>query len=161
MSKEMQPMDIEVLREEIKADEGVKYEVYLDHLGLPTCGIGHLIKETDPEHGLEVGTKISEERVNELFEQDIAVTISECEKLFTTDISAWEALPTEARYILANMMFNMGKPRLSKFVKMRQAIEDFDYEEASNQMKDSLWYTQVTNRADRLVNRMKALKVTE
>ena len=42
-------MDIEKLREELKADEGVKYEVYLDHLGLPTCGIGHLIKDSDPE----------------------------------------------------------------------------------------------------------------
>jgi len=161
MSEEMKPMDMDVLREEIKADEGVKYEVYLDHLGLPTCGIGHLIKETDPEHGLEVGTKISEERVNELFEQDIAVTINECEELFKTQFSSFGALPTEARYILANMMFNMGKPRLSKFVNMRKAIENFDYEEASNQMKDSKWYTQVTNRADRLVNRMKALKVTE
>jgi len=28
-------------------------------------------------------------------------------------------------------------------------------------MKDSKWYTQVTNRADRLVKRMKALEVTE
>ena len=50
-------MNIEKFTEEIKRDEGVKYEVYLDHLGLPTCGIGHLIKEDDPEHGLEVGTK--------------------------------------------------------------------------------------------------------
>ena len=27
-------MNIEQLREELKIDEGVKYEVYLDHLGL-------------------------------------------------------------------------------------------------------------------------------
>ena len=70
-------MNIEQLREELKIDEGVKYEVYLDHLGLPTCGIGHLIKDTDPEHGLEVGTAISEERVNAVFDEDIKVTISE------------------------------------------------------------------------------------
>ena len=55
-------MNIEQLREELKIDEGVKYEIYLDHLSLPTCGVGHLIKETDPEYGLEVGTKIDEER---------------------------------------------------------------------------------------------------
>ena len=40
-------MDINRLRVEIENDEGCKYEVYLDHLGLPTCGIGHLIKEDD------------------------------------------------------------------------------------------------------------------
>ena len=59
-------MDIDQLRETLKVDEGVKNEIYLDHLGLPTCGIGHLITEDDPEHGLEVGTHIDDERVNEL-----------------------------------------------------------------------------------------------
>ena len=157
----LKPVDLDVLRKEITDDEGCKYEIYLDHLGLPTCGIGHLIKESDEEYGKPVGTKVSEERVKQLFDEDIKVTLEECQDLFTTDISAWEALPEEAQLVLANMMFNMGKPRLSKFVNMRKAIENFDYEEASNQMKDSKWYTQVTNRADRLVNRMKALKVTE
>ena len=51
-------MNIDELREELKIDEGVKYEIYLDHLQLPTLGIGHLIRETDPEHGLPVGTAI-------------------------------------------------------------------------------------------------------
>ena len=157
----LKPVDLDVLRKEITDDEGCKYEIYLDHLGLPTCGIGHLIKESDEEHGKPVGTKVSEERVKQLFDEDIKVTLEECEDLFTTNISAWQALPEEAQLVLANMMFNMGKPRLSKFVKLRKAIEAFDYGEASNQMKDSKWYTQVTNRADRLVKRMKAIEVTE
>ena len=55
------------------------------------------------------------------------------------------------------MMFNMGRPRLSKFKKMIQAIRDGDWIEAGNQMKDSRWYKQVTNRADRLISRMKAV----
>ena len=46
------------MTEEIKADEGVVHEVYLDHLGLPTVGVGHLIREDDPENGLVVGTKM-------------------------------------------------------------------------------------------------------
>ena len=49
-------MNIEQFRDELKRDEGVKNEVYLDHLGLPTCGIGHLITEWDNEYGQEVGT---------------------------------------------------------------------------------------------------------
>ena len=57
-------MDIDQLRETLKVDEGVKNEIYLDHLGLPTCGIGHLITEDDPEHGLNLGTQIDDERVN-------------------------------------------------------------------------------------------------
>ena len=46
------------MTEEIKADEGVVNEVYLDHLGLPTVGVGHLIRDHDPEYGLDVGTQV-------------------------------------------------------------------------------------------------------
>ena len=143
-------MDIEKLREELKADEGYKNEIYLDHLSLKTLGVGHLIKETDPEYDLEVGTHIDDERVNELFEQDINVTIDECRKLYYDS----DKLPEEAQHIIANMMFNMGRPRLSRFHKMKRAVENREWKEASNEMKDSKWYRQVTNRADRLCNRM-------
>ena len=44
-------MDLTKLREELENDEGVKHEIYLDHLGYPTFGIGHLITKTDPEYG--------------------------------------------------------------------------------------------------------------
>tara|TARA_R100000388_G_C7238224_1_gene159373 strand:- start:8 stop:448 length:441 start_codon:yes stop_codon:yes gene_type:complete len=144
-------MNIEQLREELKIDEGVKYEVYLDHLGLPTCGIGHLIKDTDPEHGLPVGAEIPEERVNELFEEDLQITVDEC-KLIYND---FDDLPEEVQHIIANMMFNMGRPRLSRFHKMKQAVDNRDWQEASVQMKDSRWYKQVTNRAERLCERMR------
>jgi lysozyme len=144
---------IDRLREELKIDEGCKYEVYLDHLGLPTFGIGHLITEKDPEHQMGMGTPVDEIRVNEAFEQDVHVTIGECQKLFDD----WDELPETARLITANMMFNMGRPRLSKFKKMIQAIKDKDWLEAGEQMQDSRWYKQVTNRADRLISRMRAV----
>ena len=144
-------MNIQQLRQELTVDEGVKYEVYLDHLGLPTCGIGHLIKEDDPEHGLKVGTEIGEERIYELFDQDIEITLDECRKLYYD----FDKLPEEVQRIIANMMFNMGRPRLSRFHKMKRAVDNREWEEAANQMKDSRWYKQVTNRADRLVQRMK------
>ena len=150
-------MNIEQLREELKIDEGVKYEVYLDHLGLPTCGIGHLIKDTDPEHGLEVGTAISEERVNELFAKDIEVTISECKELFDN----FDDLPDEVQKICANMMFSMGRPRLSGFKKFRAAIADKDWLECATQMEDSRWHKQVTNRANRLIKRMESVGIKE
>ena len=143
-------MDIDKLREELKIDEGVKYEIYLDHLSLPTCGVGHLIKDTDPESGLPVGTKIEEERVNELFDQDIQVTIQECKYLYND----FDDLPEEAQRIIANMMFNLGRPRLSRFLKMKQHVDNRDFVSASEEMKDSKWYRQVTNRAQRLCDRM-------
>jgi lysozyme len=143
-------MDIDKLREELKIDEGVKYEIYLDHLSLPTLGVGHLIKDTDPENGLPVGTKIEEERVNELFDEDIQVTIQECKYLYND----FDDLPEEAQRIIANMMFNLGRPRLSRFLKMKQHVDNRDFASASLEMKNSKWYRQVPNRAQRLCDRM-------
>ena len=149
-------MNIDELRQEIQNDEGRVNSVYLDHLNLPTVGIGHLIKESDPEHGLPVGTVVDDERVNELFDQDIKVTLSECEQLYGN----FNNLPEEVQKILANMMFNLGRPRLSKFRKLCKAVADRDWQECAVQMEDSRWHKQVTNRANRLISRMKSVDST-
>ena len=146
-------MNIDQLREELKIDEGVEYEIYLDHLGLPTFGIGHLVVEGDPEYGQAVGTPVSESRVNECFDKDVEIMLGECRKLYDD----FDDLPEEAQLIIANMMFNMGRPRLSKFIGMKRGVDDRDWNAAADEMVDSRWYRQVTNRAERLVQRMRAL----
>ena len=146
-------MDIDQLRETLKVDEGVKNEIYLDHLGLPTCGVGHLIRQSDPEYGLEVGTHIDDERVNELFDQDVQVTLGECRLLFQN----FDNLPEEVKQVCANLMFNMGRPRLSRFHKFRKALENSEGIEAGKELKDSRYYRQVTARADRLIARLEAI----
>ena len=147
-------MNINRLRVEIERDEGCKYEIYLDHLGLPTFGIGHLVTEWDEEYGKPEGTMVSEDRVSSCFQADIHTTINECKKLYNN----FDELPDEVQLILCNMMFNMGRPRLSKFKKMNQAIADNDWIEASIQMEDSRWFNQVPNRAKRLVDRMEKMQ---
>ena len=59
-------MNIEKLREELKVDEGCINEIYLDHLGYHTFGIGHLITDKDKEWGEPVGTPISTKRIKSL-----------------------------------------------------------------------------------------------
>ena len=146
-------MDMDQLRQEIADDEGVRLDIYLDHLGLPTIGIGHLICEHDAEYGRPVGTQVTQERVRQLFALDIAVTIEDCHALFDN----WKELPAECKLILANMAFNLGRNRLSKFVKLRAAIADCNWQEAATQMADSKWARQVPNRAGRLIDRMRAI----
>jgi lysozyme len=55
------------------------------------------------------------------------------------------------------MMFNMGRPRLSQFKGTKRGVDARDCNAAAEEMVDSRWYRQVTNRADRLVQRMRAL----
>lgn len=147
-------MNIDKLREELKVDEGVKYEIYLDHLGLPTFGIGHLVLDSDVEHGQEVGTPVSEDRVIEAFASDVDVVLKDCTILYPD----FETLPEEVQLIIANMMFNMGRPRLSKFKGMKAGVDARDWHKAAAEMVDSNWYRQVTNRAQRLVDRMQQVR---
>ena len=126
-------MDIDKLREQLKIDEGCVYELYNDHLGYATFGIGHLVVEA--------------------FEQDVQTVLSDCAILYPD----FDELPEEAQQVIANMMFNMGRPRLSKFKGMKRGVDSRDWNAAADEMVDSAWYRQVTNRADRLVERIRAL----
>lgn len=137
--------------EQLKIDEGVVYEIYEDHLGYPTFGVGHLVLESDPEHGQPVGTPVSEERVKECFEKDLDTAIAECIVLYGED---YETFPPEVQEIVVNMLFNLGRPRLTKFKNFNKKLVERDWAGASPEGRDSIWYRQVGNRAERLMKRL-------
>ena len=140
--------------EQLKIDEGVVYEIYEDHLGYPTFGVGHLVLESDPEHGQPVGTPVSEERVRECFERDLETAIGECVVLYE---EAWDNFPDEVQEVLVNMVFNLGRPRLSKFKKFNTKLLEGDWAGAAPEGRDSLWYRQVGKRAERLMERLEEI----
>jgi lysozyme len=137
--------------EQLKLDEGVVYEIYLDHLNYPTFGVGHLITKSDVEYGYPIGTKVSPERVAQAFDADLEISLRECGLLYG---HCWSSFPNEVKEILVNMMFNLGRPRLSKFKKMNGHLEMGDWKNAAVQGRDSKWYRQVGNRAERLMTRL-------
>ena len=137
----------ERLRKILEREEGIKHEVYLDHLGYPTCGIGHLIILEDEEHGCEVGTPVSEERVAALFEADLKIVEDDCWQLF----DHYEHLPDNVQLVCAAMAFQLGRSRLSGFKKFRAAINEGRWSDAADEMIDSRWYRQTTARAERMI----------
>jgi len=143
-------MDRSKLVEELIKDEGYKYEIYLDHLGYPTFGVGHLVLETDEEYGQPVGTPVSEERILECLNNDIDIVCKELDQ----NMSWWSELDDTRQRVLANMAFNLGLPRLGKFKKFLAAVQEQDWENAAVEMMDSKWATQVGNRAVRLKEKM-------
>ena len=148
-------MNIDELQKEIEQDEGRVTHSYACSLGHKTVGIGHLCREGEPEYDLPLGTAVTDERVDELFENDIQVTLSDCQDIFLT----WEQQPEEVQLILANMCFQLGRPRLSRFKKMIAAIESYppQYDRAADEMHNSRWQKQTPNRANRLIARMRAV----
>jgi lysozyme len=148
-------MNKERLYEQLVEDEGKVCKVYRDHLGYLTFGIGHLITQKDPEADWPLGTAVSEERVRECFDRDVETSITEVKFL----VKDFDDKPDIVQEILINMHFNLGHYRLSLFRKFLKAIKNNDWMEAAKEGRDSRWYTQVTNRAERLMNKLETLNI--
>ena len=137
------------LRLTLEADEGIVPEIYEDHLDNPTCGIGHLLVETDREYGWPIGTAISEARVTQLYNQDIAVALKDARWLHPD----FDDLPDPARIVIASLCFQLGLPRYQKF-KLHHAR---NWREAAAQIRDSNLYRQTTNRTERHARRLETI----
>lgn len=141
----------EELKNQIKTDlmkhEGIRFEVYLDHLGLPTGGIGHLITEDN----YKVGDELPSALVNKWFETDFDTAVTDCCALFLN----FESHPDHVKRVLVNMAFNLGRNRLSKFKNMTTAVNEGNYPKAAIEMMDSKWYLQVGLRSKELVEIMR------
>jgi lysozyme len=149
-------MNLVTLQDEIANDEGVVYETYHCSLGHLTGGIGHLITEWDEEYyDKPIGTKVPHEQVNDWFSRDIAITLNDCKDIFPD----FDDLPSEAQLVIANMCFQLGKPRFSKFKNFIASVNDRDWMKAADEMEDSRWHKQTTARAERLIARIIKLGV--
>lgn len=138
------------IKEDIERHEGNVPYVYLDHLGYKTMGIGHLIRQSEPEYLLKVGQGVSKEAIDEYFDNDLRIAIDDAKRIFG-DLNEH---PQDVIRVLVNMSFNLGYPRLNKFVKMKEAVAQKNYLKAADEMKDSRWYTQVGRRGPELFKLM-------
>lgn len=144
---------IEELRRVLEVDEGCIYGVYLDHLGKPTVGIGHLVTEQDEEFGWPPGAPVSEERVAELFERDVIRCLNDCRWINPN----FDQLPIPAQVTMASLAFQLGGKGYSSFKKHHAAIEAGDWMEAAAQLRDSKLYRQTPQRAERHAKRLESL----
>ena len=149
-------MNLATLQDEISNDEGVVYELYRCSLGHLTGGIGHLVTEWDEDYyGKPIGYPVPQEQVDAWFAVDINRTLQDCKEIFPD----FNDLPEEAQLVIANMCFQLGRPRLSNFKKFIAAVNDRDWVKAADEMEDSRWYKQTTARAERLIARIITLGV--
>ena len=138
------------IKEDLERHEGIVHEIYLDHLGYKTLGIGHLIRQSEPEYIQKVGTPVSQEAIDKYFALDLRIALSDAVRIF----GPLEEHPEEVIRVLVNMSFNLGYPRLNRFVKMKEAVANKDYQKAAEEMQDSRWYRQVGRRGPELVSLM-------
>ena len=153
--------DRQALIDQLIIHEGMVLEVYQDHLGIDTIGVGRNLEDrgiTDGELAFMnvLRAEIYEQGITEaharfLLSNDIDIVEEELRNAH----ECIERLDDVRIRILLDMAFNMGVPRLCKFKNMWAGIHDGDYVRASAEMLDSRWATQVGRRATRLSEAMK------
>ena len=139
-------MDLERLAKQIDIDEGYRKSAYQDTEGYWTVGHGFLIDEQ-----LDAGLTY-EESMAILTQFRIPAVVQELKER----VDFWDALPPEGKEALANMAFNLGWPRLSKFKNMLSALSEGRYHKAADEALDSKWAEQVGDRAQRIAEQFRA-----
>lgn len=124
-------------------DTDGNYRVYLDSLGKPTVGIGHLIDDSSPYKNLKVGDTITQEEGKRLFYADVADAIKGVQ-------SAIEQHP-KLQYVeleaLVDVQFQMGNKVWNEFTDTMKLIDAGKYLEASEEAMNSQWAEQTPSRA--------------
>ena len=141
-------MDIERLKKQVIANEGVRKTAYKDTLNNWTIGVGHLIKLPDEEYLLD--KELTDLEVDQIFITDLNQAIDDARKFIDAD-----SIPDEAFEVVVDMAFNLGLPKLMAFQNFQQALRDKDFVKASFEMLDSLWAKQLPNRSKRLAKIMR------
>jgi len=133
---------------QLKIHEGVKYVSYNDSLGLPTGGIGHLLR-TNEIPQFPVPTPISPTQVSTWFQLDAPISISGAQRLLGIDV--WGNLSDVRKRACADLCYNMGEARLAKFVRFLAAMKAGNYDLAGASLRESKWFTQVGTRGPKII----------
>ena len=142
-------MDMDRLLQSVKKHEGYRNKVYLDSLGKRTVGVGHLCVEDFWEDDKEYEEKF----LLTILEHDLKSAVKSAEEL----CSDCPVLDDQAKEIIVEMVFQLGKTGVSKFRNMWKALKVPDYPTAAKEMLDSRWAKQTPGRAKEMSDHMKDL----
>lgn len=139
------------LREQLKIDEGWRDRPYKCPAGHNTIGYGwnmdvHPLPKGIADY-LKAHGNIKKDHGETLLSLSINLAAFECEHLYT----GFESFPADKKDALINFMFNVGPGTAREFKKANAAINRGDWQTAAAEMKDSKWYRQVGQRAERII----------
>jgi lysozyme len=133
-------MAITNIYEQLRRDEGVQYDVYMDTEGFLTLGVGHRLR----------GRPLSDKAVEQILKDDLEGITAELVGAYP-----WAARLSPARFgALQNLAFNVGVAGVGTFKKMLTAIQGEDWEGAARELLDSKYARQVKERAVRLAKQL-------
>jgi lysozyme len=135
-------LNLAALKCQLILHEGVEYKIYVDTMNLLHGGIGHLLRDNEIPQ-FPIGTPISQDQVDQWYTEDSASAIKIAQVLMG---DVWSSLSDIRKRAVCDLAFNLGQPRLSKFVNFIKAMKAKDFNVAAVELKNSVWYAQVGRR---------------
>lgn len=129
-------MDRKRLAAQLHIDEDKRSKPYRCSAGKLSIGVGRNLEDRG----------LSEDEIAYLLKNDIDLI----EKELDRRLPWWREMSEARQTALANMAFNLGVPRLMKFVKALDHMRARRYDAAAREMLNSNWAQQVGDRADRV-----------
>lgn len=139
------PDFLQKLRKMLEFEEGLKLYPYDDQtgkivkapVGNITIGIGHNLSANG----------VSTDVIDLMLKEDCEWALETCSKLFPV----FPSLSVNRQLAIIDMAFNMGEEKLKKFSRFAAAVELERWEEAGAEIKDSDYYLQRIERAERKI----------
>jgi lysozyme len=125
------------------AREGIRETVYLDHLGKPTAGIGHLLTEEERKK-YRVGEKIPMEIISDWYQKDLLKALGAA-RAQANEIGAESEFFIAA---LASVNFQLGTAWYKIHKKTWRLLTEQNWQEAAKEVTKSVWYKQTPNRVE-------------
>lgn len=150
--------DLNLMREELRRDEGERLKAYKDTATPPrwTIGIG---RNLDDVGAAPLPRTVADIKKNGIGTTESAQLLDHDLERVDADLDKrlpwWRNLDPVRQRVLVNMCFNLGIGGLCGFVNTLRMIEQHRYTEASINMLASKWARQVGERAKRLSAMMK------
>jgi len=164
------------VRRRIGINEGCRLVMYLDTMGIPTIAYGFNLENanarailqkagvTDVAGVIAGRTALTQAQADGTFAQMLPGYIANAKT--TLDAGVFDKLSDARRFVIVDMVYNLGVAGFMGFPSARRAINGAVaatdpaaarklYGQAADQMVDSAWYAQVGNRAKRNVAMMR------
>ena len=131
------------LKTRIKKHEGFRNKVYLDQLGHPTIGYGHLVRKEDK---FIAKKKYSKKLLLGFFEKDFNKALHNFNYYYSNF-----KMKKNLQEVLIEMIFQLGIKKTLKFKKFNFYLKSLKPHLAALEMINSLWYLQTPKRVDNLI----------
>lgn len=130
-------MNLDRLKAHLREAEGFRSRPYLDTVGVWTIGYGHALSRNISRS--DVATMAwSREDAERALDADVAEAIHGA-----ASFGWWLTLDPVRQAVVVELVYNLGRAGLAKFVKTIGAIQNREYQKAARHLLQSKWAQQV------------------